>query len=281
MPEIGECYSIASQLKKHTGKIQKIETSDKFVKYILKGNHKISEINNSTISKIMPFGKSIWFLGEAKGKKFIITSQLGMTGSWFINDTMTERGHFHIKFLINNTWLKYSDPRMFGKMNIHFGENYDEISKIIIKKQKWGIDPIILSKEEIFKQLLKLKDKNQNIKIKLLEQNLIFGIGNYLASEILFDAKIHPKTVCSNLTDLELKSIAHSIKKWVTLAEKNNGFSFAGGYIMPDGSWGDLKNYIKVYQKEGQPCPNCKNKIIKEFINTRATFYCNKCQKPV
>lgn len=279
MPEVGECYSIAKKLQEHVGQIKEITTSKKFSKYILKGKNKPSLLANSKILKIKPYGKSIWFYGETKSEKFIITSQLGMTGSWFINDAMEKRGHVHLRILINKTWLNYSDPRMFGKMYIYTGKSFDQMEPEIIKKHKWGIDPIISSESEILFQLLKLGKSNQVIKVKLLEQNLIFGIGNYLASEILYDAKISPNKKCSNLNKNEFQSIAKSMKKWVMLAKENNGFSFAGGYIMPDGSWGNLAKYIKVYQKEDQPCEVCKNKITKSFISGRATFYCKKCQK--
>ena len=280
MPEIGECYSISEKLKEHTGKVFKVEISERFNKYIQKGKFPITDIKGGSITKIAPYGKSIWFFGETKKQKFIITSQLGMSGSWFINDAMAERGHFHLKLLVGKTWLRYSDPRMFGKMNVYFGENFDELTKDVIKKHKWGIDPILSSEEEILSQFYKLQKTDQSIKIKLLEQNLIFGIGNYLASEILFDAKINPNRKSSSLTEPEFKTLTKSTKKWVLLAKKHNGFSFGGGYIMPDGSLGKgIEKYIQVYQKEGLPCPICKNKINKEFLATRATFYCSNCQK--
>jgi formamidopyrimidine-DNA glycosylase len=231
--------------------------------------------------KVQAYGKSIWFFFKKDDKNYIMTSQLGMSGSWFLNDYMKERGNFHFAFKLNNgNWLKYSDPRMFGKIIIYEGQNFDSITKEIIKFKKWGIDPMQSSVKDIAHNLSSLKKSGKSIKEKLLEQNIIFGIGNYLASEVLFDSKINPKEKCSNLSEENFKSIAQSIKKWIILAEESGGFSFAGGYILPDGSLGNLSTKVKVYQKDGGLCPVCKNnKIVKDFMSGRATYYCPHCQK--
>ena len=280
MPEIGECYSIARSIPKELGKIKKVKTSPKYKTHILKGKNSPDKLKGGSVLKVEPYGKSIWFFGETKTKeKFIITSQLGMTGSWFVDNAAKERGHFHFELEFESFDLKYSDPRMFGKMNIYIGQSFEEMTPEIIKKHKWGIDPIQSSVKEINEKLKGLNKSSQEIKSKLLEQNLIFGIGNYLASEILFDAKISPFRKCRELSEKDFLSISTSIKKWVLMAEKSNGFSFAGGYVLPDGSFGNLAQHIKVYQKEGLSCPNNNGIIKKDFIKGRATFYCEKCQK--
>lgn len=280
MPEIGECYSIARSIPKELGPVKSISYSDNFQKYVLKGKNPIDLLEESKFIKIEPYGKSIWFYGEIAKEKFILTSQLGMTGSWFVGEAGKERGHSHLEISLPNFTLTYSDPRMFGKMNLYLGTNYEDMKQEIIKKHKWGIDPIQSSKKDINLKLQGLRKSSQEIKPKLLEQNLIFGIGNYLASEILFDARISPFKKCTSLSDAEINDLSSSIKKWVLKAEKSNGFSFAGGYILPDGSFGNLASSIKVYQKEGNDCPRKDGgKIRKDFIKGRATFFCNKCQK--
>lgn len=281
MPEIGECYSIAEKLKPHVGEISAVSYSSKFHKNIfLDKKQDIKFLKGSKINKIAPYGKSIWFFGEKGKEKFIMTSQLGMTGSWFINDAMKNRGHVHLSLKIKNDTLFYSDPRMFGKIMIFNGSSYQDITNIIMDKKKWGIDPILSEPKEIEKRLYVLSKKTGEIKARLLEQNLIFGIGNYLASEILFDAHISPHRKVRNLSESDMITLAKSIKKLCILALKHGGFSFAGGYILPDGSLGNLWTKIKIYQKDGITCPNCKaGKIKKEFILGRATYFCNKCQK--
>lgn len=282
MPEIGECYSIAKKLNKfiNNDKILKIESSLGFNSNIKIGSFLIKEIEHYKIIKIKAYGKSILFYCEKNNRKFILVSRLGMTGSWFINNFGSKRGHVHLKIFLKNKTISYSDPRMFGKISLFFGNNFTDIFNKIIKKNKWGIDPMIKNEKMIYLTLLKLKKSNQLIKIKLLEQNLIFGIGNYLASEILFQSKISPLRKCSSLTNSNIFTISSNIKKMVKLAYKKGGFSFAGGYILPDGSLGNLHSLIKVYGLDKNKCPNnCGGKIIKIFQNKRSTFFCKKCQK--
>lgn len=250
-----------------------------FNQYIKKGEWSFSIIKDATLIKTIAYGKSVLFLFEKEGKKQILVSQLGMTGSWFLNDVCKERGHFHLILEFDDIKIKYSDPRMFGKMKIYSGSDFEEIKKQIIKDYKWGIDPLKSDIDEIYDQIIKLKKSGKDIKSKLLEQNLIFGIGNYLASEILFDTLITPTRKCNEISFDEYKTLASSIKKICGLALANKGFSFAGGYIMPDGSMGGLSTFIKVYQKESEKCPICSKKIKKSFINGRATYFCSNCQK--
>lgn len=279
MPEIGECSSIAKVLNKEiSGEVLEGKTNSSFQKNIFKGSIHPKELRGTKLVKIQSFGKSIWFYFKKGEDYFVLVSQLGMSGSWFINDTMTNREHFHLQLKIGKNWVKYSDPRMFGKVEIFKGTDLNVLSDEIIKKKKWGVDPL-LNPELIYEQILKMRKGSKSIKEKLLEQNLIFGIGNYLASEVLFDARINPKRQASSLTEKECKDLSLSIKKWVNLAVESGGFSFAGGYILPDGSFGDLRDKIQIYQKDGNKCPSCGKKVIKEFMGGRATFFCNSCQR--
>lgn len=281
MPEIGECYSIAQVLNKEiSGSLTEVKTSSKFKTHVLKGNINPSKLIGAKLLKIKAYGKSIWFYFQQDKTFYILVSQLGMSGSWFLNDYMTERGHFHLSLKIGFDWVRYSDPRMFGKVNIFSGENLEELVQRIISVKKWGIDPVSKSIDEIKKALDKVCKGEKSIKEKLLEQNVIFGIGNYLASEVLFDAKIIPTKSSGKLSSNQKDSLSKSIKKWVMLAKDSGGFSFAGGYILPDGSLGDLSDKVKVYQKEGENCSKCsKNKIKKVFMGGRSAFFCDKCQK--
>lgn len=276
MPEIGECYSI-SEVLPEGNKVKDIKFTDKALKFIIKGVLNLSILKNTKMLKPFSYGKSVLIPLESNSNKYILCSQLGMTGSWFMNDAYKERGSDHVLIKTENYLLRYSDPRMFGKIKIYEGNDFEEILSNIIKEKKWGIDPIKAEIKEIQSQLLKLQTKKVNIKSKLLEQNLIFGIGNYLASEVLFDSKISPLRKCSDISVSEYLTLAKSIKKICTLAKNKKGYSFAGGYILPDGSYGNMKDYIKMYGKE--ECCKCSGKVTVKYINTRVTYFCKNCQK--
>lgn len=281
MPEIGECYTIADKIPE-MGTVTDVTTSAKFYKYINldKSFKKIPEDLN--IGKPFAYGKSIWFPISTKDKKGYIISQLGMTGSWFLNESGRDKKNDHLVFTNKETVLRYSDPRMFGKLRVYLYDKQkadEEIRLEIIKKYKWGIDPHLASNQELLRAIKKWSKSSKNIKTLMLDQNIVFGLGNYLCSEILFDSKINPLTLGSDLTDHNLLALVKSIKKVVKIAIKTGGFSFAAGYYHPDGSVGSMVKFIKVYEREGLPCKTCKGLIFKDFINTRSTYWCLKCQK--
>lgn len=278
MPEIGECYSIATAIPE-LGKVKNCFFSKDSKNIMRRKGVQVNDLRNSNFIKTEAFGKSILFFLEYtnSNKKAIICSQLGMTGSWFINQVMKERGHDHIVLKFENLILRYSDPRMFGKIEIYYGNSFDEIKAEMIKDHKWGIDPHISTKSQVKEAVDKICKSSKMIKVLLLEQNIIFGIGNYLASEILFSAKINPKTKAKDLNDSQKENLLNSILSKISLAIKHHGHSFAGGYIRPDGSFGTLAPHIEIYGKE--KCKVCNRKVIVEELNGRVTYFCSHCQK--
>ena len=276
MPEIGECYAIANNLSR-LGKVKEIKISAKAKNNIIKHNQNLKLLIGSIFEKPFAYGKSIMFpIVFPDQSEGILCSQLGMTGSWFINDAYSERGHDHVIIVGEDTKFRYSDPRMFGKMKFYKGSNLKDILFDIIKEHKWGIDPIQSEENEVLEQLLKLQNSKSEIKNKLLSQDLIFGVGNYLASEALFIAKIKPQRPCNKISLDEYKKLAKAIQERCRTAEKYQGYSFAGGYILPDGSHGSMNEHILMYGKK--TCPTCGSKVKTDYINTRITYSCAKCQ---
>lgn len=277
MPEIGECYSIAASIPE-LGEIVDVKISKQAKQHIIKDNQNLHSLKGAFLLKPFAYGKSICFPVNHPKKLGILCSQLGMTGSWFLDDQYLERGHDHFILIFKSgRKLRYSDPRMFGKMKIYTsGNSSEEILKSVIADHKWGIDPLKSPEEDIAQALFQLQKSSSEIKKKLLEQNLICGIGNYLASEILYFSGIHPQQPCNKLTESDLFLIAQYTKETCEKAFKYRGHSFAGGYILPDGSLGSMSQHIVIYGK--QQCPK-KHKVQEIQINGRVTYFCPVCQK--
>jgi len=123
-----------------------------------------------------------------------------------------------------------------------------------------------------------LKNKKGRIKIVLMNPEVIAGIGNIYASEVLWQAKIHPEKNVAKLNEKELKSLYQAIKKVLALAVKLGGESFSD-YRKPDGSKGDFDAERKVYNREGEKCERCGTKIKRIKFGGRSAFYCPDCQK--
>ncbi|RQW01125.1 MAG: DNA-formamidopyrimidine glycosylase, partial [Calditrichaeota bacterium] len=112
----------------------------------------------------------------------------------------------------------------------------------------------------------------------LMNQAVLAGIGNIYASEILFDCGIHPRRNSASLTEREIRGLHASIKKILNRAIKRFGTSYSA-YRTVEGITGENQNFLKVYQRAGEPCVKCKQPVAKMIINSRSTFYCKNCQK--
>ena len=130
----------------------------------------------------------------------------------------------------------------------------------------------------------KLQNKNIPIKVALLDQAIINGIGNIYASEALFDAELNPTRAANSLNIRDCERLVDSIRKILKQAIDAGGSSIHD-YRKPDGSLGYFQNMHCVYNKIGQKCPGCTCNItktggIRKIVQTgRSTFYCPVKQK--
>jgi formamidopyrimidine-DNA glycosylase len=187
--------------------------------------------------------------------------------------------HDHIVFTTNNGYMVYNDPRRFGLCT------YTPSDKLMEHPlfDKIGIDPFdpqfngVTLKEKLIKKTIP-------IKLALLDQSIICGIGNIYASEALFLAKILPTRPSNSLSDKECKKLVEGIRQTLSMAIEAGG-STLRDYKRPDGNLGYFQNHHCVYNKTGQRCPNCQCDIqktggIKKIImNNRSTFFCETKQR--
>jgi len=172
-----------------------------------------------------------------------------------------------IKFS-DGSGIFFNDLRKFG---------WIKISDQPLKPK--GID--VLDKQFTVKYLtVILKKTRKPIKVLLMDQDLITGIGNIYANDSLFLARIHPQRLSNTLTAQEIKLLYKSIKQTISAGLKDLGSSGADeAFILPDGSRGGHQRNFLVYQREGKPCLNCKTIIKRIKHNGRSSFFCPKCQK--
>lgn len=171
-----------------------------------------------------------------------------------------------IKFT-DDSGLFFNDLRKFG---------WIKISDQPLKPK--GID--VLSKEFTpqFIQLLTHKTRKP-IKVLLMDQDLITGIGNIYANDSLFLAKIHPQRPSNSLTKKEIVLLYKTIKQTINEGIRDCGSSGADeAFILPDGSRGGHQRNFLVYQRESKTCLNCKTIIKRIKHNGRSSFFCPACQ---
>ncbi len=173
-----------------------------------------------------------------------------------------------IIYFDDNSVLFFNDLRKFGWMKVSHQPLIPE-----------GVD--VLSEDFTLSYLTKIiQSSNKPIKILLMDQEKITGIGNIYANDALFLARIHPLKKSKSLNSSEIAKLYQSIKKIIEQAIKNKGSSGADeAYILPDGTKGEHQRHFLVYQKENFPCPNCGHLIKRIKQNNRSSFFCQNCQK--
>ena len=119
------------------------------------------------------------------------------------------------------------------------------------------------------------------IKIALLDQRAVAGIGNLYASEILHLAGVHPARACRLLTARQWSAIAAAALEVLETAIRYEGSTLSDGtYRNALNKEGGYQNEHRVYAKAGEPCPRCKRGVIERIVQAqRSTFFCRRCQK--
>jgi formamidopyrimidine-DNA glycosylase len=270
MPELPEVETIKRQLstriKNRTIEGVKVNLS-KIIKYPIRGFKRT--VINSRIEQVKRRAK---LLIIKLSNNYNLLIHLKMTGQLIFNGQPNKYTHL-IFYFKDKTWLSYNDLRQFGFVKLIKGKDLSAY----LSKESYGPEP--LSKEftlEVFKSLLK-KRKKLRIKPFLMNQQIIAGIGNLYADEILFYAGVRPARRAQSLKLEEIKKVFKQIKRVLKLGIKKKGSS-AEDYLDADGREGNFVPLIQVYQRTGQPCKKCGAKIEKIKIGQRSAHFCPKCQ---
>jgi formamidopyrimidine-DNA glycosylase len=203
-------------------------------------------------------------------------SHLGMTGKWVRRLSDDPRPpHARVDLTLDDgSRLVYVDPRMFGRLRWVPGARFDAVAEL----RALGPDPLTdgIEAPRLAERLAGLPARLP-IKVALLDQSLLAGVGNIQASEALFRARIDPRRPAASLSRAEvgrlrrgiLASIAHTLE---TLASGDADIR----YVEEDRS----ENPFLVYDRAGQVCPRCKRaRIVRVVQAGRATFFCSNCQR--
>ncbi len=273
MPELPEVETVRKVLNdKIIGK--KIISVEVLFDKLLKNTTKeefASALENQKIEEIKRSGKYLIISLE----KNDILIHLRMEGKLFFYPKEQElKKHDHIIFKFSDgSVLKYNDVRKFGTFDLLKKDEY----LIYPKVKKLGIEPN--SNNLTIKYLKgKLKKSNKKIKIDLLDQTIINGLGNIYVDEVLFASKIHPESISKKLNDKDLEKLIENSKVIINKAIKKGGTTIKS-FSVSDQIKGSFQDYLKVYKKKDQECSICKTPIEKIVVGGRGTHYCPKCQR--
>jgi len=171
--------------------------------------------------------------------------------------------------------LLYWDRRGLGSVRL-FSPNKFESA---FGAAKLGPDALTIT-ADVFRE--RLAGRKRAIKVALLDQRAVAGIGNLYASEILHVAGISPKRRCDRLTRRDWQSIADATQEVLAAAIRYEGSTLGDGtYRNALNEAGGYQNHHRVYDRAGRPCPRCgPASTIRRIVQAqRSTFFCPACQR--
>jgi formamidopyrimidine-DNA glycosylase len=210
-------------------------------------------------------------LEDRRGRPLGLWSHLGMTGKWVRRAAAeAEPPHSRVRLdLDDGHALHYLDPRLFGRVRIVAGAGFaalPDIGALGPDPIHDGIDPGRLGE--------RLRATRRAVKVALLDQAVLAGVGNIHASESLFAARIDPRRRGASLAPVEVRRLARAIA-----ASLHRGIASQEGpeiaYVEEPGA----PNPFRVYARGGEPCPRCRKGPIRRIVQAqRSTFFCPLCQ---
>ncbi|MFO1488634.1 MAG: bifunctional DNA-formamidopyrimidine glycosylase/DNA-(apurinic or apyrimidinic site) lyase [Verrucomicrobiota bacterium] len=218
-------------------------------------------------------------LTSKAGQPFLLLGHLGMTGRMYLLPKTTPLPKHAAVILDLGKWrFVYEDTRYFGRLTL-------EVTSLA----QLGPEPLS-GDFNVADFTAALKRSVQPIKVKLLDQSLVAGIGNIYASEALFRARLSPQTRSNRLRREEVRRLRLAIRR--TLADAISRGSTLPLNYGPGGSRDGLfyfgradgapdyyEERLLVYDRAGKPCRRCGTEIRRSIQAARRTYDCPTCQR--
>ncbi len=166
--------------------------------------------------------------------------------------------------------LRFRDPRRFGSLLW-----WPDRGSLLAHWARLGADALRVDAAALWTTL---QSTRRGVKALLLDQRALAGVGNIYADEALFEAGIHPVRPARSLNRNDAERLATAIQDVLQRGLDACG-STLRDYRLPDGTLGRGTSWHRVYARERQPCPTCKQPIQAATIAGRTSHFCAKCQK--
>lgn len=213
-----------------------------------------------------------YILGDLSSGETLIL-HLGMSGR-LVLDGEPLGVHEHLTFGFDDgSVLRFHDPRRFGMLDL--------TPTNAVFSHKWfrqlGLEPL---DDSFTGEALAtaLAGRQSAIKVALMDQRLVVGVGNIYASESLFRAKLSPRRRAGWLRPKQIERLAATTRE-VLFEAIDAGGSSLRNYVQASGELGNFQRNFRVYDRAGEPC-SCGRSTVRRIVQGgRATFYCSGCQR--
>ncbi len=211
-----------------------------------------------------------YLVGDLEQGQLLI--HLGMSGHLRILSSQTPpAAHDHVDIhFAGEICLRFHDPRRFGL--ILWGEDFRTHPLL----RNLGPEPLgpDFSGSHLFRRS---RGRTQAVKAFLMDAQTVVGVGNIYANESLFLAGLDPRRPAGGLGLTQCRRLAASVREVLSEAIAQGGTTLRD-FARPDGRNGYFRLSLRVYGKEGEPCPRCARPLAGLRIGGRASVFCTHCQ---
>ena len=197
---------------------------------------------------------------------------LGMSGRWRIDPSDAAK-HDHLVIETAQHRFALHDPRRFGFVDLVDSATLEAWPPFAAM----GPEPLGpgLTADHLRRAFA---GRRQAVKLLLLDQRIVAGLGNIYVCDALNLARIAPGRAGGRIARARLDRLVVAVKEVLTAAIAAGGSSLRD-YVRPDGELGYFSKEWRVYGREGLPCPRCGTAIRRRVDSGRSTFFCPKCQR--
>jgi formamidopyrimidine-DNA glycosylase len=273
MPELPEIETICRGLRPHVvgRKIQGVQVLERRLRNLV-DDRLADQLEGKTISQVMRRAKYILL---SLDEKVTWVFHLGMSGKLIhVDPTTPKQKHDHIIVGLDSGYqLRYHDPRRFGLALLAANDTLRDLPQLC----QLGLDPFDVRFKGPYLYSFTRRSRRR-IRDLLLDQQIIAGLGNIYANEVLYRVGVRPTARSAKLTRDKVDQIAAAIPRLLNKAIRWCGTSFSD-YRDADDQFGEFQNRLLVYDREGEKCRFCRKVIKRVSIGNRSAFYCPACQK--
>jgi formamidopyrimidine-DNA glycosylase len=273
MPELPEVETVCRSLRPHLlGRtIRRVRVVEPRLRVAV-DEKRLTALAGKRVDAITRLAKYILFnLSE----ETVWVFHLGMSGKLIcVEPNTARRKHDHILVdLDDGAELRYHDPRRFGLSLVTQKKDLPALPQFC----RIGLDPFdaALTGEYLFRFT---RASERRIRDLLLDQQIIAGLGNIYANEILAMTGVKPTVRAHRLTRRQVDAITRAIPALLRDAIRWCGTSFSD-YRDADDNEGEFQNHLRVYDRDGERCRVCPSNVKRITLGSRSAFYCPTCQK--
>jgi formamidopyrimidine-DNA glycosylase len=203
-----------------------------------------------------------------------LIAHLGMSGSLRVMPAGAPRLlHDHYDLVLDSgRCLRFNDPRRFGSLHWCTG---DPAAHVLLANL--GPEPL----EPTFDAgylARRARGRKVAVKLFLMDQRVVVGVGNIYASEALFRAGVRPRRAAGRLSRAEWVRVVEAIRAVLEEAIRQGGTTLRD-YVSADGTPGYFRQELYVYERAGEPCRRCATPVRYLVQGQRSTYYCPTCQR--